>query len=79
MTDWTLDALCSQTDPEIFFPEKGGNPAPAKAICHSCSVVNQCRTYALADPSIRGVWGGTTFLQRKQTRGAMTRLEGGAA
>ena len=24
---WQVEALCAQTDPEAFFPEKGGRPA----------------------------------------------------
>jgi WhiB family redox-sensing transcriptional regulator len=30
---WQADALCSQTDPEAFFPEKGGSTREAKKIC----------------------------------------------
>src|SRR5207253_8288900 len=29
---WTDDALCSQTDPESFYPEKGGSTREAKAV-----------------------------------------------
>ena len=30
---WQADALCAQTDPEAFFPEKGGSTRDAKRIC----------------------------------------------
>ena len=30
---WQHDALCAQTDPEAFFPEKGGSTREAKRIC----------------------------------------------
>ena len=30
---WQTDALCAQTDPEAFFPEKGGSTRDAKRIC----------------------------------------------
>ena len=33
---WQEDALCSQTDPEAFFPEKGGSTRDAKKICSQC-------------------------------------------
>ena len=31
--EWQERALCSQTDPEAFFPEKGGSTREAKRIC----------------------------------------------
>ena len=30
---WRLDALCAETDPEAFFPEKGGSTREAKRVC----------------------------------------------
>src|SRR5699024_7323634 len=30
---WQERALCAQTDPEAFFPEKGGSTREAKKIC----------------------------------------------
>ncbi|MCQ6512846.1 WhiB family transcriptional regulator, partial [Vibrio parahaemolyticus] len=39
---WQTDALCSQTDPEAFFPEKGGSTRDAKRICTSCDVKTEC-------------------------------------
>ena len=35
---WQTDALCAQTDPEAFFPEKGGSTREAKKICVGCDV-----------------------------------------
>src|SRR5699024_11405596 len=29
---WQADALCAQTDPEAFFPEKGGSTRDAKKV-----------------------------------------------
>ena len=34
--EWHDKALCAQTDPEAFFPEKGGSTREAKRICESC-------------------------------------------
>ena len=31
--DWQERALCAQTDPEAFFPEKGGSTREAKRVC----------------------------------------------
>ena len=30
---WQERALCAQTDPEAFFPEKGGSTREAKKVC----------------------------------------------
>ncbi len=46
---WQTDALCAQTDPEAFFPEKGGSTRDAKKICTTCEVKAQCLEYALAE------------------------------
>ena len=35
---WQEQALCAQTDPEAFFPEKGGSTREAKKICVGCEV-----------------------------------------
>ena len=35
---WQERALCAQTDPEAFFPEKGGSTREAKKVCLSCDV-----------------------------------------
>src|ERR1700740_143803 len=44
---WQDRALCAQTDPEAFFPEKGGSTREAKKICRSCEVRAECLEYAL--------------------------------
>ena len=46
--EWTERALCAETDPEAFFPEKGGSTREAKKVCLSCDVRNECLDYALA-------------------------------
>ena len=35
---WADRALCAQTDPEAFFPEKGGSTREAKKVCTGCEV-----------------------------------------
>src|ERR687894_336807 len=44
---WQEQALCAETDPEAFFPEKGGSTREAKKICTGCEVKAQCLEYAL--------------------------------
>ena len=40
--DWKDRALCAETDPEAFFPEKGGSTREAKRICIGCEVKGEC-------------------------------------
>lgn len=65
---WQESALCSQVDPEAFFPERGRSPSEAKRVCESCDVREQCLKYALANNERFGVWGGLTTHQRDQLR-----------
>lgn len=44
---WQDDALCTQVDPEMFFPGKGGSTVDAKALCISCDVTMKCLEYTL--------------------------------
>ena len=44
---WQERALCAQTDPEAFFPEKGGSTREAKKVCLTCDVRDDCLEYAL--------------------------------
>lgn len=55
---WTAQAVCVQTDPEAFFPEKGQPSKAAKAVCDGCPVRIECRDYAIANRMMYGIWGG---------------------
>ncbi|MDP5310456.1 WhiB family transcriptional regulator [Streptomyces poriferorum] len=55
---WREDALCRQTDPEIFHPEVGGTAAPAKRTCMACEVRRSCLDYAVEAGEQWGIWGG---------------------
>ncbi|TFD50816.1 WhiB family transcriptional regulator [Cryobacterium frigoriphilum] len=65
---WQTDSLCAQTDPEAFFPEKGGSTRDAKKICTSCEVRAQCLDYALANDERFGIWGGLSERERRKLR-----------
>ena len=65
---WQERALCAQTDPEAFFPEKGGSTRDAKRICTSCEVRSQCLEYALANDERFGIWGGLSERERRKLR-----------
>lgn len=65
---WQTDALCSQTDPEAFFPEKGGSTREAKRVCASCDVRSECLEYALANDERFGIWGGMSERERRRLK-----------
>jgi WhiB family redox-sensing transcriptional regulator len=57
---WREDALCRQTDPELYFPERGGNTRDAKETCMACEVRTQCLDFALDTGQNHGIWGGVS-------------------
>jgi WhiB family redox-sensing transcriptional regulator len=65
---WQTDALCAQTDPEAFFPEKGGSTRDAKKVCGACNVRSQCLEYALSNDERFGIWGGLSERERRRLR-----------
>ncbi len=65
---WDL-GLCAQTDPEAFYPEKGGSTREAKRICSGCEVRPECLAWALASDQRFGVWGGLTRIERRRLQG----------
>jgi len=67
-TDWHERALCAQTDPEAFFPEKGGSTREAKKICTGCEVRAECLSYALANDERFGIWGGLSERERRRLK-----------
>jgi len=67
---WQDSALCAQTDPEIFFPNKGGSYIPPREVCGACLVRSNCLEKAMteevtAHSSDRyGMFGGLTPRER---------------
>ena len=68
---WQEQALCAQTDPEAFFPEKGGSTREAKRICSGCEVRAECLEYALSNDERFGIWGGLSERERRRLRRAV--------
>lgn len=69
--------LCSETDPEMFFPVDPGDASmknresylyekEAKAICAECPYKVQCASYALERAEIQGIWGAMTQMDRRR-------------
>lgn len=65
---WQERALCAQTDPEAFFPEKGGSTREAKRIYLGCEVKDECLDYALAHDERFGIWGGLSERERRRLK-----------
>ena len=66
--EWQEQALCAQTDPEAFFPEKGGSTREAKRICQACAVRDECLEYALLNDERFGIWGGLSERERRRLK-----------
>ena len=66
--EWQTHARCTEVDPEIFFPERGGSSKAARAVCADCSVRAQCLEYALNNKEQFGIWGGTSERERRRLR-----------
>jgi len=57
-------ALCAQSDPEVFFPEKGESSKNAKLICAACPCRDLCLEDALVNDEQHGIWGGLSYPER---------------
>ncbi len=67
---WRAFAACRTADPDLFFPSgsRRSSSEKARAICAVCPARGACLDMALADPSLTGVWGGTTAADRRRIR-----------
>ncbi|MEV5942722.1 WhiB family transcriptional regulator [Streptomyces sp. NPDC051994] len=59
-------ALCAETDPEVFYPSKGGSTVQAKQLCFACPERLACLDYALTHGERFGIWGGMTSRERRR-------------
>jgi WhiB family redox-sensing transcriptional regulator len=66
--EWQAGARCTEVDPEIFFPERGGSSKSARQVCARCEVRLQCLEYALNNKEQFGIWGGTSERERRRLR-----------
>lgn len=71
--EWRRHAICSNTDPELFFPVGTTGHAlvqidRAKQVCGECSVSKECLDFALETNQDSGIWGGLTEEERRVIR-----------
>ncbi|MDM4722779.1 WhiB family transcriptional regulator [Micromonospora sp. WMMA1363] len=71
--EWQERAQCPQTDPEAFYPDKGGSPDVAKRVCRRCEVRTECLEYALDNDERYGIWGGLSERERRKLKRRTTR------
>lgn len=64
---WHRDAACLEHPEVDFFPERGEDSKPAKAVCDGCLVRLECLNYAIVR-RIHGVWGGLSERERNELR-----------
>lgn len=65
---WMRSALCARRGQALFFVGRGGSTRPAMTLCAACVVREQCLEYALDNPELQGVWGGTSEQERRALR-----------
>jgi WhiB family redox-sensing transcriptional regulator len=71
--EWRDDAICRDTDPELFFPVGATGQAlvqidRAKEVCGECSVAKHCLDFALETNQDSGIWGGLSEEERRAIR-----------
>jgi len=67
---WMVNAACGRAEHRgvQFHPDRGHPARLALDICDTCEVIEPCRLWAMDDPSLVGVLGGTTARQRAALR-----------
>lgn len=67
-------AACKGMDPDMFIGGSRGSPLDgarirmARQVCWSCLERKPCLDYALTNPTLIGIWGGTTEEERRAMR-----------
>jgi WhiB family redox-sensing transcriptional regulator len=57
---WQAEAACRGMGHRAFFVERGADVRAPKAICATCTVVDECRSYAAETGARDGIWAGVT-------------------
>jgi len=72
---WQQSGLCRQADASLYFSDddergliKEGKIKQAILICNQCSVLNECKEFALKTKQQYGIWGGLTEEQLNSER-----------
>jgi WhiB family redox-sensing transcriptional regulator len=68
--EWQNEAKCAGEDVEQFFARL--SESDAKKFCKMCPVKSECLDYSLIYDTY-GIWGGTTYKERKRKYSARYR------
>ncbi len=61
---WMRWAACRGMGARLFIVAERHRPEAGKAVCERCPVRSECLEYAVADPDLQGLWGGTSTKER---------------
>ena len=61
-------AACAEVDPDLWFSDDRHRTVVARQFCAGCPELDPCLEYAIGDPSLLGLWGGTTTRERMALR-----------
>jgi hypothetical protein len=59
--DWQTDAICAQTDPELFFSPDPKELEAAMNLCGTCPVQRECADLRKKENHRHGVWAGEYY------------------
>ncbi len=67
---WMEHGACRGVGNETFFTSRGQRMLvkAAKTMCATCPVIEDCLAYALDQPDLQGIWGGTSPRERVHLR-----------
>jgi WhiB family transcriptional regulator, redox-sensing transcriptional regulator len=69
--EWQQQAACRGVGTAGFFPApQHAGLRQARRLCARCPVSEECLDFALDNPSLKGVWAGTTERRRRKLRAA---------
>ena len=74
LPDFSNDAACVDSSPELFFAETPREIASAKSICNQCPLIRNCAEWALRFEEY-GVFGGLSAKERHLLRGGQPALD----
>lgn len=60
------EPVCSQTDPDSWFPDKGEAVAAQKKMCRKCPLVDICLEFSIVNQEAHGIWGGVGAGERRK-------------
>jgi WhiB family transcriptional regulator, redox-sensing transcriptional regulator len=61
---WMDQAACKDHPTDWWFVGRGGDVRPAKKICATCEVKEECILYAIETNCLFGMFGGLTYRGR---------------